>query len=81
MLRSDRSFLLKSPEGQHDAGVLGGDGGAGGGKFGSSAVGRRGGRAALCCLSVCLPLYVSYGTFTGSSQSGCTARERINVQA
>lgn len=79
VLRSDRSFLPKSPEGQTDGGVLEGAGGVGGGKFGWSAVGMRGGRAGVCFLSVCLALSVSYGMFTGGSRSDCTAR--ITVRA
>lgn len=84
MLRSDRSFLPKRPEGQNNSGALGGDGGVGGGKFSYSMVGKRGGRAGVWFLSVCLSLSLSYGMFTNGLWSEVHSereRERITVQA
>lgn len=80
MLRSDRSFLPKRPEGQNNRGTLGGDGGVGGGKFSYSMVGKQGGRAGVWFLSLSLSL--SYGMFTNGLWSKLhSERERITVQA
>jgi len=66
VLRSDRSFFPKRPEGQNNCRALGGDGGVGGGKFSYSMVGKQGGRAGVLFLSLSLSLSVSYGMFTNS---------------
>lgn len=73
LLRSDRRFLPNRPGGQNNHRALGGHRGVGGGKFSYSMVGKRGERAAVWFLSVCLCLVVRSPTAYGAN---CTARER-----